>query len=121
MKYCSADCRQKSWEKTHKYECGFMEFLKSVGIAHLGLRVALSAAPTFNSFKKILKKLKNKPVIMDENNSLELKAVGYENVYNLVTHISDLEAQDLFQYAAVCFYYLIISIQSKSLKINYFN
>ena len=84
----------------HKYECGYYELLKSVGIAHLGLRVALTAAPTFNAFKKILKRLKNKK-IMEDNDVVEFKALGYENVYNLVSHIAELEAQDLFQYSLV--------------------
>lgn len=97
-KYCSEECRDKSWDEFHKYECGFGELLKSVGIAHLALRVALAAAPTFNQFKKLLKKIKNKQIMEDES-IVELKAVGYENVYNLVTNMSALEAGNLFQFA----------------------
>ena len=42
-RYCSDDCRARSWHRYHKHECHNLDLLHSVGIAHLALRTVLVA------------------------------------------------------------------------------
>lgn len=100
MQYCSPKCRDLSWDSVHKFECGFYALFKSVGIAHLGLRVVLQAAHNFKHLLEILEEVK--PLqSFQEKNFVTYKDEGYENVYNLEAHLSDMESENLFQYSLV--------------------
>ncbi len=41
-RYCSDECRQSSWDGYHRFECGGLDLLNSVGVAHLALRAVLT-------------------------------------------------------------------------------
>ncbi|KAK3103783.1 hypothetical protein FSP39_021868 [Pinctada imbricata] len=43
VSYCSDTCRKESWDTYHQTECPYLDILHSVGIAHLSLRVILTA------------------------------------------------------------------------------
>ncbi|GIY03494.1 SET and MYND domain-containing protein 4 [Caerostris extrusa] len=47
VRYCSQQCVDESWEKYHKWECGNLDSLHSVGIAHLSFRVILVTGLSF--------------------------------------------------------------------------
>lgn len=72
--YCSETCRLESWQKYHLWECGGLILFHNVGIAHLGLRVALVSSSVSESER-------------------------FHQVYNLVTHTEDMMPDDLYQYA----------------------
>ncbi|XP_054290249.1 SET and MYND domain-containing protein 4-like isoform X1 [Macrosteles quadrilineatus] len=69
--FCSEGCRQTAWDSYHRWECGGLDICHSIGIAHLGLRVALLS-----------------------DNSDE-----YGRVDRLETHMKDMNTKDLYQYA----------------------
>lgn len=71
--FCNEQCRDDAWSRYHKWECDGLEVCHSIGIAHLGLRVAL---------------------MVDASEQ-------YKQVYELVTHIDDMKAEDIYQYALV--------------------
>lgn len=71
--FCSDTCRISAWSTYHQWECKGLEVCHSIGIAHLGLRVALLA---------------------DSSDK-------YKQVFDLLTHIDDMEAEDLYQYTVV--------------------
>lgn len=72
--YCSSACRVDSWENYHMWECGGLVLFHSVGIAHLGLRVALVSSSVSKSER-------------------------FHQVYSLITHIEDMMPEDLYQYS----------------------
>lgn len=84
VRYCSADCARQSWDFYHRSECGYLDLLTSVGIAHLAERVVLMTG---------LGLLED---FMKSRNSLEC---SYLPVYQLVTHEDDMHIEDLFQYS----------------------
>ncbi|OQR78055.1 SET and MYND domain-containing protein 4-like [Tropilaelaps mercedesae] len=84
VRYCSVSCALESWDKYHRSECGYLDLLTSVGIAHLAERVVLTAG---------LGLLED---FMKSRNSLEC---NYLPVYQLVTHEEDMHVEDLFQYS----------------------
>merc|ERR1719259_161960 len=96
-RYCSEACRQASWDVYHRYECTGLDLLHSVGIAHLALRTllvsGLSGLMAYRS--EILSKSKS----ANDNEIQVTRRDRYADVYNLVTHSSHLDQEDLFQYA----------------------
>ena len=84
-RYCSDTCRSQSWISYHQHECSGLDLLHSVGVAHLGLRIVL-----VTGFAKLLKFRSSK--------SEAAASADYRRVYDLLTHIDSLDAEDLFQY-----------------------
>lgn len=81
-RYCSDTCRSQSWTSYHQYECsGGLDLLHSVGIAHLSLRIIL-----VTGLDRLLQFRKFK------------QESDYKRVYDLVHHVDQLDAEDLFQY-----------------------
>jgi len=85
-RYCSEECRSKSWSSYHQYECTGLDLLHSVGIAHLSLRIVLVTG--------ISRLLTIRPVIDKEESFND----EYYKVYSLESHLDDLDPEDLFQY-----------------------
>lgn len=78
--FCNEKCRQESWDSFHKWECKQgISILKCIGIAHLALRL------TFNTLHP------------DSKNN--------DQVYDLLTHIDDLDSTQLLHYSLVIEYY----------------
>nr|CAD7411047.1 unnamed protein product [Timema poppensis] len=98
--YCSEVCRQESWEDYHQWEChGGLQLFHSVGIAHLGLRVVLRAG-NLRSLHQKWNKLEddvNLPGV--DGTELQDKDNRYRSVYNLMSHLGDMERGDYLQYA----------------------
>ncbi|GLH10314.1 SET and MYND domain-containing protein 4 [Gryllus bimaculatus] len=93
--YCSELCRKDSWNEYHKWECyGGLDVIHNVGVAHLGLRVVLRAG-SISELKTLKKKLEKGDADKNER---------YVAVYNLVTHLADMNSYDRAAYAltAVC-------------------
>jgi len=87
-RYCSGECRDKSWSSYHQYECGHLDLLHSVGIGHLALRTILMAGKDF---------------LMSIKASVRSGSYGvndsYSKVFNLQHHIDRLPVEELFQYS----------------------
>lgn len=84
VRFCSTRCAQKAWENYHRAECGYLDLLTSVGIAHLAERVVLiTGIGLLEDFMK-------------SRSSLEC---SYLPVYQLITHEEDMHIEDLFQYS----------------------
>ncbi len=85
-RYCSETCRKDSWNSYHRFECGGLDVLHSVGIAHLGMRIILvTGLPKLLKFQSAI----NKGESFDDS---------YSHVLGLVDHIPDLSEEDLFHY-----------------------
>ncbi|XP_046664063.1 SET and MYND domain-containing protein 4-like [Homalodisca vitripennis] len=69
--FCSIDCQTAAWSLYHQWECRGLDICHSIGIAHLGLRVALLA---------------------DSSDR-------YKQVLELKTHLQDMKEEDVYQYA----------------------
>jgi len=82
-RYCSEECRESSWTAYHKVECGGLDLLHSVGVAHLALRILLTCGIDQ------LKALKSGSKKSDEDSK----------VLSLVEHSKESSTEDLFQYA----------------------
>nr|CAD7266925.1 unnamed protein product [Timema shepardi] len=100
--YCSEVCRQESWGDYHHWEChGGLQLFHSVGIAHLGLRVVLRAG-NLRSLHQKWDKLKDDVDLPGvDGTELQDKDDRYRSVYNLMSHLGDMERADYLQYALV--------------------
>ncbi|XP_069701173.1 SET and MYND domain-containing protein 4-like isoform X2 [Periplaneta americana] len=91
--YCSDACRQQSWDQYHQWECrSGMKLLHCTGIAHLGLRVVLQAGP-LSRLKDSYAELRDSAVQIEDK-----YGDNYKAVYQLMPHLEDMQAEDLFQY-----------------------
>ncbi|CAH1785327.1 unnamed protein product [Owenia fusiformis] len=98
VKYCSEVCRAQSWSTYHNIECGYLDLLHSIGVAHLALRTVLVAGLE---------------TLLDHRSSLSTAPIGqsiagadssgwygntYTAVYHLMPHEEDMLIEDMFQY-----------------------
>lgn len=79
-RYCTFKCRDEA-KQYHQWECG-SNLPEHVGIAWLGLRVALAGEAC-------------------EASGDESKIEAYQKVCSLLTHIADMTAEDKLQYSLV--------------------
>jgi hypothetical protein len=79
-RYCTFKCMEEA-KPYHQWECG-SNLPEHVGIAFLGLRVALAGEAC-------------------EASGDESKIESYQRVCSLLTHISDMTAEDKLQYSLV--------------------
>jgi len=93
--YCSNACRSQSWAKYHSIECGLIPVLELIGIAHLGIRIAISFG-----LKEVLAHVNS------EESLTKLPGVDspyitsdYPTVYHLVSHTEKMAAEELYQYS----------------------
>ena len=92
-RYCSEVCRAQSWDEYHRFECGNLDIMHGVGLAHLALRTIIRAGR-----KQMVEEVE--PYINKSTMSLATKLKsGYCNVLNLVEHSSQFHDTDLFQYS----------------------
>lgn len=82
-RYCTFKCMGEA-KQYHQWECG-SNLPEHVGIAWLGLRVALAGEAC-------------------EASGDESKIDAYQRVCSLLTHISDMTAEDKLQYSLVAFF-----------------
>ncbi|KAL3841918.1 hypothetical protein ACJMK2_020007 [Sinanodonta woodiana] len=101
VRYCSFQCQEESWKVYHKVECPYLDILRSVGIAHLSLRVILTAGLQY-----LIQFKKEHQEFCSGNSSLVpgldrdgQYARNYLTVFDLMTHTADMNTSDLFQYS----------------------
>ncbi|GFY39882.1 SET and MYND domain-containing protein 4 [Trichonephila inaurata madagascariensis] len=113
VRYCSQKCVDESWEKYHKWECGNLDSLHSVGIAHLSFRVILVTALSFiQEHREELVKTSNSVYPFDFPDGKY--RTNYFSVFHLVAH-EDMPAEDTFQYALTALLLLMLLD-----RLNYF-
>lgn len=93
--YCSIDCEDKSWTKSHQFECNFLNILTEtdIGLGHLALRVVLK-----NSFDQL--KLFNKNFNSNKFGLNEKGLYSYDDyscLYSLVGNSNLRKQADLFK------------------------
>ncbi|KAK3592512.1 hypothetical protein CHS0354_013846 [Potamilus streckersoni] len=101
VRYCSFQCQELSWTMYHQVECPYLDILRSVGIAHLSLRVILTAGLQFlinfkNEYQEICSENISLVPGLDRDGQY---ARNYLTVFNLMTHTEDMNTSDLFQYS----------------------
>ena len=99
-RYCSDDCRARSWHRYHQHECHSLDLLHSVGIAHLALRTVLVAGRKgILALRPYLKK--DDSVSPSAGSALAGGQHGqYLRAVRLVHHADRLPKRELFMYAA---------------------
>ncbi|CAN8022595.1 unnamed protein product [Ixodes persulcatus] len=90
VRYCSFACAKDSWNSYHRWECGNLNLLYSVGIAHLAVRVLLVTG--LSGLADFCRHLAEGKVDVDKNG-------GYGSVHELVTHSEKMHVEDLLQYS----------------------
>jgi len=134
--FCSGECRRSAWEKFHQYECKALEAITSMyqnifvayrAIAQKPLKYFLSHKHLFSKYdyhrgggcydyqyESDSDSGDTEPESEDESHELEspYRSSDYENLYNLVTHSSQMSDADLLAYSTstcLLLYYLRIS------------
>lgn len=72
--YCDEECREKSYNSFHKWECNGRPLLHSLGVGHLAFKTVLLAVQNIDSSR-------------------------YKQVDELVTHLVNVPTYDILQYA----------------------
>ena len=103
INYIFDSCRQES-SCYHNFECGLEAVLNSVGIAHLGARIVLShGLDSVLAFLKDTDKVKKVPGI---DGPYDTKS--YQVMFHLVSHTERMAPEELYQYALVRNYNLLL-------------
>ncbi|QQP38357.1 SET and MYND domaincontaining protein 4like [Caligus rogercresseyi] len=102
-RFCSETCRSVAWDIYHQFECKGLDLAHSVGIAHLALRIILTAGlPLLLSLKKDIQKVWRRKESLNfevlEPSYSDERRSAYVRVFNLMDHAGDLSPEDLFQY-----------------------
>lgn len=85
VRYCSVECRDRSWQKYHRFECDHLDLLLSIGVLRLSLRIVLMAGiQECLAIDSQLGKNGN------SSNSKETVSSSYKSIYNLCDHSNDL-------------------------------
>jgi len=87
-RYCGRECRDLAWPE-HKFECGRLETLHSVGIGHLAYRTVLKVG------RDHLLSVRGK---VRAGTYTVTRGDQYSSVYNLQHHLDRLSDHELFQY-----------------------
>lgn len=99
--YCSLNCKNNFWKTVHQFECGFHDLFKSVGIAHLGMRILFVTSSTYRDLRKQLENISRTKHHYTDGVISYNSSNTYDLVYNLVTNIEKYEESDLIQYILV--------------------
>ncbi|XP_059157289.1 SET and MYND domain-containing protein 4-like [Physella acuta] len=101
VRFCNESCREAAWDLYHQIECRYLDLFHSVGIAHLSLRIILTAK--LNFLEEFLRdeqqyRLSDDPLTRGLN-SEGVYDRSYVAVYDLMTHEESTEPLDLLQYS----------------------
>ncbi|XP_029636525.1 SET and MYND domain-containing protein 4 isoform X1 [Octopus sinensis] len=110
--YCSRICRQQDWSSCHYVECYFLKLLHSVGIAHLSLRIILVTGLQYLLDFKENHTKDTPPSGIDGLTDAGCYETNYLSVYKLMTHSTDIPAEDQLQYSMTAVLLLHILNQS---------
>ena len=96
--YCSETCQKIAWDVFHKYECDVLPAIREadIGLGHLAVRTVLKAG-----LEEIAKSSDEEPKSEKEQAMAGFDADGmydsqnYGTVYNLVSHTSERDSQNL--------------------------
>ena len=120
-RYCSDDCRARSWHRYHQHECHSLDLLHSVGIAHLALRTVLVAGRKgILALRPYLKK--DDSVSPSAGSALAGGQHGqYLRAVRLVHHAERLPKRELFMYAATAaLFAMFLEQKTQFIKVIYF-
>lgn len=100
VRFCTEVCGEVAWKSYHKLECPYLRLMHSIGVAHLSLRIVLTAKLDY------LQEFLSNPW-SKRHEDIYIKGVGlsgkydcsYLPVYDLVTHEVTTETHDLLQYS----------------------
>ena len=95
--YCSDQCVADSWSQYHQFECGLLDVMHDIGIAHLALRTLLVCGID-NAIT----------VASNPSPSLTPYLNDYQSVYALVDHSNDFCFEDSLNYSLVASLLLIL-------------
>ncbi|XP_025086995.1 SET and MYND domain-containing protein 4-like isoform X3 [Pomacea canaliculata] len=108
--FCHEDCRDVSWRTFHSVECPYLDILHSVGIAHLALRIVVTAGLRFLlEFLQDEKQRSGRVPGLTPEGRYER---NYLTVFDLMTHTDDMMLDDLFQYSLTAALLLGILVHS---------
>uniref|UniRef100_A0A915KRU0 MYND-type domain-containing protein n=1 Tax=Romanomermis culicivorax TaxID=13658 RepID=A0A915KRU0_ROMCU len=120
VKFCNFSCRDQAQDTFHKYECGNLEKLNNLGIAHLAIRVILATKPSViadyifsrgkqyqesdEKFIDFLIPTIDESEIFGVNFSVDTPddvffGRNYRTVYNMVTNRDQISLTDALMYA----------------------
>lgn len=89
VRYCTFACAKDSWSKYHKWECGNLDLLFSVGIAQLAFRILLvTGLPSLVSYFESV-----------QRGDPAAKNHSYHAVFHLVSHSEKVPIEDCLQYS----------------------
>ena len=97
--YCSEQCSQQSWSQYHRFECGFLDVMHDIGIAHLALRILLVCG--VDTALKVAES--------DPKGSPTPYLNDYDSVYALVDHSNDFTLEDSLNYSLVASLLLVLT------------
>lgn len=105
VSYCSKQCVDESWMAYHKFECGYLDLLHEIGIAHLSFRTVLvTGIEKACLICKELESTNEKRAPEDSNYEC-----NYASVLKLLDHSDDFNFEDLFKYTLTSLLLLIIA------------
>lgn len=95
--FCSQECRNCSKGSYHSVECGLLPLLYSIGIAHLGFRIIVSAG-----LQELLDFHKN----IEANSKIPGVHAPYSRhdylvLFHLVSHTETIPTEELYHYSLV--------------------
>lgn len=89
VRYCTFACAKSSWTCYHRWECGNLDLLHSIGVAHLAFRVLLVTG--LSSLTSYLQSI--------QHGDPNIKSHSYHPVYELVAHSEKVHIEDSLQYS----------------------
>ncbi|XP_064489866.1 SET and MYND domain-containing protein 4-like [Ornithodoros turicata] len=89
VRYCSFACSKTSWTAYHKWECGLLDLLYSIGVAHLALRMLL-----VTGLSNLVTYL-----VGVRRGDLGSRNHNYHVVFELVAHGEKVDAEDSLRYS----------------------
>lgn len=107
--YCNETCQKRAWDVFHKYECDILSAIRvaDIGLGHLAVRTVLKAG-----LDKLSKCSKEAPTTEKEIMMAGFDANGiydsqnYSTVYNLVSHASERDTENLISRSLEAVYLL---------------
>ena len=105
VRFCSEKCSEDSWQRYHRYECGFLDVLHDIGIAHLALRTLLISGVD-NAI--------GVAITSDSPSTSSIPYLSdYSSVFSLVDHSNDFNFEDTVSYSLVASLLLVLTEKIK--------
>ncbi|XP_054164012.1 SET and MYND domain-containing protein 4-like [Oppia nitens] len=99
VRYCSDKCVIDGWHECHEYECGYLDIMHDIGIAHLALRILLVCG--------VDKAIQLSSTSVSQTLSTP-NSDAYLSVWSLVDHTNDFKPEDSLNYSLVAILLLFV-------------